>query len=127
MPEFITPDDTETETEPVEESEPTEMPPLPTVQFMDENMEMPMAVQHMAHMMDRPGDFGMATEDELQELRDEVERYRSLAIQHREAIGELAEAVDMMSEQIAAAGVGGVVLNQSKLEGVYDPMGEFDD
>lgn len=127
MPEFITPDDTETETEPVEESEPTEMPPLPTVQFMDENMEMPMAVQHMAHMMDRPGDFGMATEDELQELRDEVERYRSLAIQHREAIAELAESFELLNQILIDEQIGGVALDQSELEGIYDPMGEFDD
>lgn len=128
MPEFVEPGDAETETESEDsESVPTEMPPLPTVQFMDSNMEMPMAVQEMAFILDRPSEFGIASESQLQELRDEAERYRNLALQQREVVAELAEAVDMMSEQLAEAGVGGVALDADVMEGIYDPTREFDD
>lgn len=128
MAQFIEPGEAGIETESEdEESKPTEMPPLPTVQFMDESMEMPMAVQEMAFILDRPSEFGIASESQLQELRDEAERYRNLAVQQREALAELAEAVDMLSAKLASETGEYVAMDAEPLEGIYDPSGEFDD
>ena len=95
-----------------------------TVEVFEDEMEIGAAVELMGSMLERPEEFGIATESDVIGLNELIE-------EQREAIAELAEAVEILSQnqgQMAHddenAGPS-VLLDSERLSGIYDPTEEF--
>ena len=97
-----------------------------TVKFIDDEIPLTEAVQLAGEMLKAPEAFGMASGSEVRELRETVE-------QQREAIAELADAVEVLAAnqgEIAFSDPDAqptVVLESEPLRGIYDPTQEFSD
>jgi NAD(P)-dependent dehydrogenase (short-subunit alcohol dehydrogenase family) len=87
------------------------------VEFFEEERPLPEAVSLMAQKLDDPGSFGIAEEGDLADLHDEVEQLVERVDQHEKAIGDLTEAVQLLSA-FAGDGEPVVRLSPDDFEGI---------
>lgn len=86
-----------------------------TVEVFGSEVGLIEAVGLIGDVVEDPDAFGMATDAEVRNLREKVES-------QREAIAELLEAVEILSENQG----GSVALETDRLSGIYDPSQEFE-
>jgi hypothetical protein len=96
-------------------------------------MEVVEAVELASEMLADPEAFGIAKNKRVRDLEAENEELREMVEQQREAIADLAQAVEALgSNQADMAGISegsSVVLNSDAFGDIYEPLqvGEFGD
>jgi len=90
-----------------------------TVEVFGSSVGLIEAVELIGDVVEEPDAFGMATDADVRELRETVEK-------QREAIAELADAVEILAENQGAGGSPSLVLDPEPLTGIYDPTQEFE-
>lgn len=96
-------------------------------------LEVGEAVELASEMLAEPEMFGIAENKRVRELEAENEGLREMVEQQREAIADLAQAVEALgSNQADMAGISegsSVVLNSDAFGDIYEPLqvGEFGD
>lgn len=88
------------------------------VEFFEEERPLPEAVSLMAEVLDNPEAFGIVEDGDLLDLREDVEELRERVAQQEVAIGDLAEAVEVLSERVGD-GEPVLALNAADFEGIY--------
>jgi len=98
---------------------------LPTVKIGDDELPFVEAVDVMGKMVGNPEAFGMVSEKQYRDLKNELH-------ETRKAVAELADAVEMLSERQAdltdSGAAASVMLSDAEMGDVYDPtdyVGDF--
>jgi methyl-accepting chemotaxis protein len=122
MPEFIAPEDADDEP-PANNDSQQPQPDLPTVEIDGEEVDFHTAADTIGTLISEPEAFGIVTQGETIEMRNEMKELRETVEQQQEAIAELASAVELLSEHqanIAGSDRGATVqLDAQALGGIY--------
>lgn len=100
--------------------------PDATVSIFDGEMAPLEAIRFLGDIVEEPEAFGLSSEALADGVDKRLVEIEEMVEQNQKAIGEIAEAVDLLAGQQGKISGKSVELDPEPLSGIYDPTEEFE-